>query len=101
MSSKCQRLLRETALTHPGFAQHFERLVVAFGRLRDRNAEPGEFAFAIALADTEVDAAAGHQIEGGDLLGQQHGIVPGQHDHRGAEADPRGATGEIAQEIGD
>jgi len=39
----------------------------------------------IPLPDTEVDPAAGQEIEGRDLLGQQHRIVPWQRDHGGAE----------------
>ena len=61
--------------------------------------KPANSRLAIALADAEIEAAVGQQVEGGGLLGEQHRIVPGQHHHRGAEPDARGAAGEIAQEI--
>ena len=48
----------------------------------------------VALADAEIEPAAGDQIERRGLLGEQHRIVPRQHDHRGAEPQRRGAHGE-------
>ncbi len=73
------------------------RLVEALARLLDRDTEAVELGLAVALADTEIDAAAAQQVERGDLLGDQHRIVPRQTDHRGAEPDVAGARGEIGQ----
>ena len=46
------------------------------------HAEAGELGVAIALADAELQTAAGHQIEGRCPLGEQHRVVPGQDDDR-------------------
>ena len=40
-----------------------------------------------ALADAEIEPAARQKIDGRRLLGEQHWIVPGQHQHRGAEPE--------------
>ena len=50
-----------------------------------RNAEAGELVVPVALADAEIEPAAGQQIERRRLLGQQHRVVPGQHHDGGAE----------------
>src|SRR5262249_30587290 len=71
-----------------------DRLVEARLRLLGRDLEAVELAVAIALADAEVEAAAGDEIERRRLLGEQHWIVPGQHDDAGAEPQGRGAHGE-------
>ena len=89
--------MAEAALGGPRLADDLHRLVEALGRLVDRDAEAVELGLAIALADAEIDAAAGQQVERRDLLGDQHRIVPRQHDHRGAEPDVLGARGEIGQ----
>jgi hypothetical protein len=54
---------------------------------------------AIALADAEIEAAVGQEVERGNLLCEQYRIVPGQHHHRRAETDAFGAAGKIAQEV--
>ena len=48
---------------------------------------------AIALADAEIEPAAGQQVDGRGLLGEQHRVVPGQHHHGGADAQRLGAGG--------
>ena len=62
-------------------------------------AEARELRLAVALADAEVEAAVGEEVERGDLLGEQHRVVPGQHHHGGAEPYALRAAGEVAQEI--
>ena len=52
---------------------------------------------AVALADAEIEPAAGDQIERRRLFREQHGIVPGQYHHRRAEPQPRRAHGERGQ----
>ena len=47
-----------------------------------------ELAVAIALADTEIEPSARHEIERRRRLGEQHRIVPRQHDDRSAEPQP-------------
>src|SRR5262247_3281441 len=65
--------------------------------LRHGHGEAGELVVAVALADPEVEAAAREQVERRGLLGQQHGVVPGQHDDRGAEPQRRGARADPGQ----
>ena len=62
------------------------------------NAEALELAVPIAFADAEIEPAVGDEIERRRLFGQQHRIVPGQHDHRGAEPQRLGAHGERHQQ---
>ncbi len=51
----------------------------------DRQTEAGELVVAVALADAEIEPAAGQQVDGRGLLGDQHRIVPRQHQHGSAE----------------
>ena len=83
-------LMREALLRRPGFDDDIERLVEARVGFRDRHAESGEFVVAVTLAGAEIEPAAGEQIDGGGLLGEQYRIVPGQHQHRGAESQGLG-----------
>src|SRR5579862_618406 len=52
-----------------------------------------ELAVPVAFADAEIETAAGDQIKRRRLLGEQHRIVPWQHDDRRAEPQRRGAHG--------
>jgi hypothetical protein len=85
--------MREPRARQPGFGDDLDRFLKARLGLLRRNSETLEFAVAVALADAEVEPATGNQVEGGRLLRQQHRIVPGQHNHRGAEPQRRGAHG--------
>ena len=89
--------MAEAALGGPRLADDLHRLVEALGGLVDRDAEAVELGLAVALADAEIDPPAGQQVERRDLLGDQHRIVPRQHDHRGAEPDVLGARREIGE----
>ena len=87
-------------IRRPRLQEYLEGFVEHLVRLFHRNAEAGELVMAIALSDAEIDAAAGQEIEGRDLLGQQHGIVPGQRDHGGPEPQvlrPRAHPGQEVQ----
>ena len=64
-----------------------------------RDAEAGEFVVAVAFADAEIQPAAGQQVDGRRLFGQQHGIVPGQHDHRRAQPQRRGPGADPGQQV--
>ena len=78
-------VVREALARDPGARHHLERFLEAgFGFLR-RDLEALELVVPIALADAEIEPAAGNQIERRRLLGEQHRIVPGQHDDGGAE----------------
>src|SRR5205085_11097662 len=63
------------------------------------DAEAGELVVAIALADAEIEPAAGQQVEGGGLFGQENRVVPGQDRHRGAEAERGGAGADPGQQV--
>ncbi len=78
-------VMREALLRRPGLHDHVERFIEARVGFLDRQAEAGEFVVPIALADAEIEPAAGQQIDGRRLLGDQNRIVPGQNQNRRAE----------------
>src|SRR6185312_8299595 len=53
----------------------------------------------VALANAEIEPPAGEQIDGRRLFGEQHRIVPRQHDHGGAEPQGLGPRGGPGQKI--
>ena len=69
----------------------------ALGLLR-RNAEALELGVPVALADAEVEPAAGDQIERRGLLGEQDRVVPGQRHDRGPEPQPGRAHRQAGQQ---
>ena len=90
--------VREALARRPGARHDLERFLEArFGLFR-RDLEALELAVPVALADAEIEPAVGDEIERRRLFGQQHRIVPGQHDHRGAEPQRRGAHGQRGQQ---
>ncbi len=91
MSSNAQNLpLEVEALVgHPGFGDDVDGFLEPRLAFLHRNAEAGEFVVAVALADAEIQPPAGQQVDRRRLLGQQHRIVPRQHDHRRAQPDRR------------
>src|SRR4029077_11150660 len=91
-------VMAEPALAGPRLADDLHCLVEALGGLGDGNAKAVELGLAVAFADAEIESSATQQVERGGLLGHQHGIVPGQHDHRRAEADMSGPGREIRQQ---
>jgi hypothetical protein len=91
--------MRPRAVERPRLQYHLEALVEPLIRLFHRNAESRELVVAIPLPDAEVDPAAGQEVYGGDLLGQQHGVVPGQGDHGGAESQGRRACADPGQQV--
>jgi len=52
----------------------------------------------VALPDTEVEPAAGDEIERRRLLCQQDRVVPGQHHYGRAEAQSGGAHGKASEQ---
>ena len=92
-------VVREAIGSGPCRAQEGHGLVEPLGGLLDRDAKARELRRPIALADAEIQASVGQEVDRGHLLGQQHRIVPGQHHHRRAQPDPAGAAGQVAQEI--
>lgn len=75
-----------------------EHLLEARLGVGGRQGEACELVVAIAFADAEIEAPARQEIEGRDLLGQQHRIVPRQHQDRRAEPQPRRARREVGQQ---
>src|SRR5207237_10287814 len=47
----------------------------------------------------EIEPAAGQQVEGRGLLGEQDRVVPRQYQYGGAEAQGRGARAEPGQQV--
>ncbi len=76
-----------------------KRLVEAALGLLRRHREPGELVVAIALADPEIEPAAGQEVERRGLFGEQHRIVPRQHDDRRAKPQCRRARGDPGQQV--
>ena len=101
MFSKFQYLpwCEKRSLRGPRLEDQCEAFLEALVGLLHRNAEARELVVAVALADAEFEPAAGEQIDGRGLLGQQHRIVPRQHHHRGAEPQRRGARRHPGQQI--
>jgi hypothetical protein len=54
---------------------------------------------AVALADAQVEPAAGHEVQRRGLLGEQDRVVPGQHQHGRAEAERRRPRGDPGQQL--
>ncbi len=95
---------REPLVRRPRLGDDVDRFLEARLRLLHRNAEADELVVPVALADAEIQPAARQQIDRRRLFGQQHRIVPGQHDHRGAKpqrARARADPGEQVQRRGD
>ena len=78
--------------------EHIEYLLEARLGLIGRHREACELVVAIALADSEIEPAARQKIQGRNLLGQQHRIVPWQHEHRRAEPKARRARRDKGQQ---
>jgi hypothetical protein len=52
-----------------------------------------EFLAAVTEAHAELEAAIGHDIDGGRVFGDAHGVVQGQQNQEGADADARSPGG--------
>ena len=101
MFSKFQNLPwceKRSSLVH-AFRITDERFLEALVGLRDRNAEAGKLVVPIALADAKLEPPVREQVDGRGLLGEQHRIVPGQHQHRGAEPQRRGARRHPGEQV--
>jgi len=86
-------VVREALARGPGARHHRNSLLEARLGLVRRDLKTLELAVPVALADTEIEAAARDQVERRRLLGEQHRIVPRQHHHRRTEPQPRCAHG--------
>jgi hypothetical protein len=55
---------------------------------------------AVALADDQLEPAAGEVVEGGVVLEGAHRVEQGQRGDRGEQPDPRGQGGDVAEHHG-
>ena len=78
--------------------EHIEHLLEARLGLIGRHREACELVVAVAFADSEIEPAAREKIQGRNLLGKQHRIVPWQHKNRRAEAKARRTSRDKGQE---
>src|SRR5437763_1278446 len=77
--------MRERLVRGPRLDDDVEAFVEPRVGLVHIDAEAGEFIVAVALADAEIEPAAGQEIEGRGLLGEQYRVVPRQNDDGSAE----------------
>jgi hypothetical protein len=89
----------ERGVVDKGLGDHRERFVETRIGLCHIDAEASEFVVAIALADAEIEPAAGQQVQGRGLFGEQYRVVPRQHQDGGAEAQRRGARAKPGQQV--
>jgi hypothetical protein len=54
---------------------------------------------AVAFADPEIEPSTGQEVECRGLLSEKDRVVPGQHQHGGAEAERCRARGEPGQQL--
>src|SRR3989304_3021118 len=71
----------KTRSRQPRPRDHLNRFIEACLGFLLRDAETGEFVVPVALADPEIEPAAGEQIEGRRLFRQQPRVVPGEPHH--------------------
>jgi hypothetical protein len=72
--------------------EHIEYLLETRLGLFGRHRKTREFVVAVALAHSQIKPAAREQIQGRNLLCEQHRVVPWQYKNRRAEAKARGAS---------
>ena len=74
--------------------QYVEHLLEARFSFGGRHGEACELVVPVAFANAKIEPAPREKVEGRDLLGEQHRVVPGQHEDGGAEPEPRRACRE-------
>jgi hypothetical protein len=89
----------ERGVIDEGLGNDRQRLVETRVGFFHIDAETGEFVVAVPLADAEIEPAAGQQVQGRGLLGEQYRVVPRQHQNRGTEAQGRGARAKPGQQV--
>src|SRR5262245_47814511 len=72
--------------------EHIQHLFEARLGLLGRHGKAREFVMAIALAHPKIEPASRQKIQGCNLLGKQHRIVPWQHKNCGPEPKARRAS---------
>ena len=92
-------LPREPLVRRPRLGDDVDQFLEPRLGLLHRNAEADELVVAVALADAEIQPPARQQVHRRRLLGQQHGVVPRQHDHRRAEAKRARAGADPGQQV--
>src|SRR5262245_25331248 len=92
-------LMGEAPGRGPRLDDDVERLVEAGLGFLHGNAKSVELVVAVTLAYSQVQAPAREQVQGCRLLGQEHGIVPGQHHYRRSDPQRRGPRGNPREQI--
>ncbi len=92
-------LVGEGLIGAPRLQDHSQRLLEACLCLLWPHAEASELRMPVALSDTEVKTSPGEKIEGRRTLGQQHRVMPWQHEHRRSHPYRRRACGDPTKEI--
>ena len=82
----------------PGFADDIDCLIEPFAALVDVHADAVELLALVAGADPQIEPPTTDVVNHGCFFGHQDGIVQGQHDHGGADADALGPAGDHAGE---
>ena len=82
----------------PGLDDHVDGFLEPLAAGVDVDADAVEFLLLVAGADAEVEAAVADHIQHGDFLGDEDGVVQGQDDYGGADADVFGASRHCPQE---
>ena len=90
---------REPLVRRPRLGDDVDRFLEARLGLLHRDAEADELVVPVALADAEIQPPARQQIDRRRLFGQQHRVVPGQHDHRGAKPQRARARADPGEQV--
>ncbi len=80
----------------PGLEQDLHAFVEAGAAFVHGDAEAGIFRRLVASADPEIEPPAAHDVDGCGLLGEPDGVMEGQDNDGGADADPLRAGGHPA-----
>ena len=63
-------------------------------RSLERHVQDLELPLQVTDGGAQDDAPGGEEVEGGELLGEHHGMAIGEHQHVGENLDPLGGAGQ-------
>src|SRR5581483_6736054 len=95
LAVKGKGVLRKTAL------ENLQPFFDVRGALRARDAQARKLAQPVPLSDAEIQTSIGNNVYGRGILCHTHGVMEGQDDDEGAEANTacaRGNSGENREE---
>ena len=90
--------MREALLRSPRAQDDLKAFIKARIGFFERYGKAFELTVPTALTDSEIEPTARHEIKSRGLLGENYRIVPGQHHHRGAEAERAGTRSEPGEQ---